>query len=162
MSTDNRIRSAFSSAYSFLLDNLPIFVSIGGFLFFIKGLFSILPYNFSMDVAIQIFIGGALMTLGFVAHSRNYLKSTNLDKAYVMSIGLAIMLLTFGVITYTIVEQETKYIGYTTRPLPGHRAETVPTYILVANHIYEQATFYLAGFAIISALVGLYIRSKID
>lgn len=150
------------SVLSYLKEKSPIAIGAAGFLLYIIGFTSIPPLSFSLQAAIEVLMGGVLIILAFLVHSRSYFSGTTMEKAYALSITLLIALLTTGIILYSFSNMETVSLG-TTPVLTGtHTGERVPTYTVVANHIYQQFAIYALGIVIVLAVFAVYIRSKID
>jgi hypothetical protein len=154
--------SALSSALSYLKEKSPIIIGAVGFLLYVIGFFSIPTFSFSLEAAIEVLMGGALFILAFLVHSRSYFSGTSLEKAYALSITSLIALLTTGIILYSFANAQLVYLGNTVVSTGGPEGERVPTYTIVANHIYEQFAIYAFGFVIVLAVFAVYLRSKID
>ena len=154
--------SALSSALSYLKEKSSIAIGAAGFVLFVIGFFSIPMFSFLLEAAIEVLMGGVLMILAFLVHSRSYFSGTTLEKAYALSITSLIALLTIGIILYSFANMEIVFVANTVVSTGGHLGEKVPTYTVVANHIYQQFAIYAFGFAIVLAVFAVYLRSKID
>jgi hypothetical protein len=165
MEKAEKLKSALASALAYLEEQSSIIIGVAGGLLSIIGFLSIPPFSFSLEAAIEVFMGGALMILAFLIHSRSYFSATGIDKAYTLSIISFITLLTIGIILYSFAKMEIVFVGYTAI-LTGTYAHVAigkfPTYTLIANHIYQQFAIYAFGFAIVLAAFAVYLRLKID
>jgi hypothetical protein len=161
MEKADKLKSALSSTLSYLEEKSPIIIGAAGSLLFIIGFTSIPPLSFSLEAAIEVMMGGALMILAFLVHSGSYFSGTAMDKAYALSIISVITLLTIGIILYSFANMKIIYVGNTVQ-MNGHVGEAVPTYTVVADHIYQQYSIYTFGLAIISAIFAVYLWSKVD
>jgi hypothetical protein len=161
MEETDKPRSALSSALSYLEEKSPFVIGAAGFLLYIVGFFSIPMYIFSLQAAIEVLMGGALLVLAFLVHSRSYFSGTTMEKAYALSITLIIALLTTGIILYSFNNPYAvpgrKFIS-----TGGPTGEWVPIYTILANHIYQQFAIYSFAFVIVLAGFAVYLRSKID
>jgi hypothetical protein len=162
MEKTDKPRSTLSSALSYVKEKSPMVIGAAGFLLYIVGFFSIPMYLFSLQAAIEVLMGGALLVLAFLVHSRSYFSGTTMEKAYALSITLIVALLTNGIILYSFNNPEIKFVGNTIVSTGGPIGEKVPTYTVVANHIYQQFTIYSFALAIVLAGFAVYLRSKID
>ncbi|MGB8779110.1 MAG: hypothetical protein WCD81_00485 [Candidatus Bathyarchaeia archaeon] len=157
----DRPKSAQQSALSYLMEKSPLIIGAAGFLLFVIGSTSIPPLSFSLEAAIEVLMGGVLMILAFLVHSRSYFSGTTLEKAYALSITSLIALLTIGIILYSFADMETVFLG-NRWVMNGHVGELVPTYTAVANHVYQQFAILAFSVVIVLAVFAVYIRSKID
>jgi len=163
MEKAEKLKSALASALAYLEEQSSIIIGVAGGLLFIIGFFSIPPFSFSLEAAIEVFMGGALMILAFSIHSRSYFSATGIDKAYTLSIISLITLLTIGIILYSFANAESVFVANVVI-LTGTYAHVgigkFPLYTVVANHIYQQFALYAFGLAIVSAAFAIYLRTK--
>lgn len=160
-----KLKSALASVPAYVERQLPIIVGVVGGLLFIIGFFSIPPFSFSLEAAVEVLMGGALMILAFLIHSRSYFSATGIDKAYALSIISFMALLTIGIILYSFSNEQIVRVGYIII-LTGTYAHVAvgkfPTYQVMADHIFLQFSIFAFGLAIVSAVFAVYLRTKVD
>jgi hypothetical protein len=161
----DKLKSALSSALSYLKEKSSIAIGAAGFLLFVIGFFSIPMYSFSLQAAIEVLIGGALFVLAFLIHSRSYFSGTTMEKAYALSITSIVALLTIGIILYSFSNEEIVFIGYRGIPTGTYYHVVTgpfPTYTVMADHIFLQFSTFAFGLAVVSAVFAVYLFTKVD
>jgi len=161
MEKTDETESGLQSASSYIKEKSPIVIGAAAFLLYVIGFTSIPMYSFSLQAAIEVLVGGALFIVAFLVHSRNYFSGTAQEKAYALSVTSLVALLTIGIILYSFVNPKIVFVANTV-VMTGHVGEKVPTYTILAIHIYQQFAMYAFGFAIVLAVFAVYLRSKID
>jgi len=154
--------SHLQTASSYLLEKSPIIIGAAGFILYIIGFASIPMFSFSLEAAIELLMGGGLIILAFLVHSRNYFSGTTMEKAYALSITSLIALLTTGIVLYSFSNMETVSLGTAVVSNGGHTGYKVLAFTVVADHFYQQFALYAFGFVIVLAVLAVYLRSKID
>ncbi|MEM3459545.1 MAG: hypothetical protein QXN36_01805 [Candidatus Bathyarchaeia archaeon] len=119
------------------------------------------PYNYiSLESTIFFSLGGFFFIAAFLAHSQVGRDSVLIEKVYVISVSLSIILLTSAVVVYTITDIKMVTEATTIHinrmyAIPGYKTEAI------ATPRYGSVALVLAAIGIIFLVYAFYLKIRL-